>query len=124
MEAALDGAREIGFTILAVTRWRTAVFIPVLLMGGLVGRLFHDFAVTIGVAILVSGFVSPPLTPMLCSRFLRPPKEAKHGRFYEATERVYQRGLALYERSLGWVMDHRPDTMVFSLGILVATALL
>ncbi|PYP38534.1 MAG: acriflavine resistance protein B, partial [Gemmatimonadetes bacterium] len=124
MQAALDGAREIGFTILSMTLSLTAVFIPVLLMGGILGRLFHEFAVTIGVAILVSGFVSLTLTPMLCSRFLRPPKEAKHGRFYEATERVYQRGLALYERTLGWVMDHRPQTMLFSLGILVATVLL
>ena len=124
MEAALDGAREIGFTILSMTLSLTAVFIPVLLMGGILGRLFHEFAVTIGVAILVSGFVSLTLTPMLCSRFLRPPKEAKHGRFYEATERVYQRSLAFYERTLGWVMDHRPATMLFSLGILVATVLL
>ena len=124
MEAALDGAREIGFTILSMTLSLTAVFIPVLLMGGILGRLFHEFAVTIGVAILVSGFVSLTLTPMLCSRFLRPPKEAKHGRFYEATERVYQRSLALYERTLGWVMDHRPATMLFSLGILVATVVL
>src|SRR5213594_872139 len=124
MEAALDGAREIGFTIVSMTLSLTAVFIPILLMGGIMGRLFHEFAVTIGVAILVSGFVSLTLTPMLCSRFLRPPKEAKHGRFYEATERVYQRGLALYERTLGWVMDHRPQTMLFSLGILVATVLL
>jgi HAE1 family hydrophobic/amphiphilic exporter-1 len=124
MQAALDGAREIGFTILSMTLSLTAVFIPVLLMGGILGRLFHEFAVTIGVAILVSGFVSLTLTPMLCSRFLRPPKEAKHGRFYEATERVYRRGLAFYERSLHWVMDHRPATMVFSAGILAATLLL
>jgi HAE1 family hydrophobic/amphiphilic exporter-1 len=124
MQAALDGAREIGFTILSMTLSLTAVFIPVLLMGGILGRLFHEFAVTIGVAILVSGFVSLTLTPMLCSRFLRPPKEAKHGRFYEATERVYQRGLAFYERTLGWVMDHRPAAMVFSGGILAATILL
>jgi hydrophobic/amphiphilic exporter-1 (mainly G- bacteria), HAE1 family len=124
MQAALDGAREIGFTILSMTLSLTAVFIPVLLMGGILGRLFHEFAVTIGVAILVSGFVSLTLTPMLCSRFLRPPKEAKHGRFYEATERIYQRGLALYERSLAWVMDRRGLAMLFSLGILVGTAVL
>ncbi len=124
MQAALDGAREIGFTILSMTLSLTAVFIPVLLMGGILGRLFHEFAVTIGVAILVSGFVSLTLTPMLCSRFLRPPKEAKHGRFYEATEGVYQRSLAFYQRTLGWVMDHRRTAIWFSLGILVATALL
>jgi hydrophobic/amphiphilic exporter-1 (mainly G- bacteria), HAE1 family len=124
MQAALEGAREIGFTILSMTLSLTAVFIPVLLMGGILGRLFHEFAVTIGVAILVSGFVSLTLTPMLCSRFLRPPKEEQHGRWYQATERVYQRGLAAYERSLGWVMNHRPLTMVFSFGILLATGLL
>jgi len=118
MQAALDGAREIGFTILSMTLSLTAVFIPVLLLGGIIGRLFHEFAVTIGVAILVSGFVSLTLTPMLCSRFLRPPKEEHHGRWYEATERVYQRGLGLYERSLAWVMDRRPLALVFSAGIL------
>ena len=72
-EAALNGSREIGFTILSMTLSLAAVFIPVLFMGGIVGRLFHEFAVTIGVAILISGFVSLTLTPMLCSRFLRPP---------------------------------------------------
>jgi len=124
MEAALDGAREIGFTIVSMTLSLTAVFIPILLMGGIMGRLFHEFAVTIGVAILVSGFVSLTLTPMLCSRFLRPPREERHGRWYEATERIYQRSLAWYARSLNWVMDHRPATMIFSAGILVAMALL
>jgi len=124
MEAALDGAREIGFTIVSMTLSLTAVFIPILLMGGIMGRLFHEFAVTIGVAILVSGFVSLTLTPMLCSRFLRRPKEERHGRWYEATERIYQRSLAWYSRSLNWVMDHRPATMIFSAGILVAMALL
>ncbi len=122
MEAALDGAREIGFTIVSMTLSLTAVFIPILLMGGIMGRLFHEFAVTIGVAILVSGFVSLTLTPMLCSRFLRPPREERHGRWYEATERIYQRSLAWYARSLNWVMDHRPATMIFSAGILVAMA--
>jgi HAE1 family hydrophobic/amphiphilic exporter-1 len=124
MQAALDGAREIGFTILSMTLSLTAVFIPVLLMGGIIGRLFHEFAVTIGVAILVSGFVSLTLTPMLCSRFLGPPREERHGRWYEATERVYRRALAFYQRSLGWVMDRRGLALAFSGGILVATAVL
>src|SRR6185312_1549266 len=124
MQAALDGAREIGFTIVSMTLSLTAVFIPVLLMGGILGRLFHEFAVTIGVAILVSGFVSLTLTPMLCSRFLRPPREEHHGRWYQASENVYQRVLAYYERTLGWVMDHRPATMLFSFGVLIATLLL
>jgi HAE1 family hydrophobic/amphiphilic exporter-1 len=124
LQAALDGSREIGFTIVSMTLSLAAVFIPVLLMGGIIGRLFHEFAVTIGVAILVSGFVSLTLTPMLGSRFLRPTREEHHGRFYEATERVYQRGLGLYQRSLAWVMDHRPATLAFSGGILLGTVLL
>src|SRR2546427_4772561 len=108
LQAALEGAREIGFTIVSMTLSLTAVFIPVLFMGGIIGRLFHEFAVTIGIAILVSGFVSLTLTPMLCSRFLRPPHEERHGRFYEATENVYRRVLGFYQRTLAWVMDHRP----------------
>jgi hydrophobic/amphiphilic exporter-1 (mainly G- bacteria), HAE1 family len=124
MQAALDGAREIGFTIVSMTLSLTAVFIPVLFMGGLIGRLFNEFAVTIGIAILVSGFVSLSLTPMLCSRFLRPSRDERHGRFYEASERVYRRVLGAYERTLVWVMDHRPASLVFSAGILVGTAVL
>jgi hydrophobic/amphiphilic exporter-1 (mainly G- bacteria), HAE1 family len=124
LQAALDGAREIGFTIVSMTLSLSAVFIPVLFMGGIIGRLFHEFAVTIGIAILVSGFVSLTLTPMLCSRFLRPPAEEHHGRFYEVTERAYRRVLAVYQRSLGWVMDHRPASLAFSAGILVATGVL
>ena len=73
MQAALDGSKEVAFTILSMTLSLVAVFIPVLFMGGIVGRLLHEFAMTIGVAILVSGFVSISLTPMLCSRFLKPP---------------------------------------------------
>ena len=121
MQAALEGAREIGFTIVSMTLSLTAVFIPVLFMGGLIGRLFNEFAVTIGIAILVSGFVSLTLTPMLCSRFLRPSRDERHGRFYEASERIYQRVLGVYERSLVWVMNHRPATLAFSLAILLGT---
>jgi HAE1 family hydrophobic/amphiphilic exporter-1 len=123
-QAALDGAKEIGFTIVSMTLSLTAVFIPVLFMGGLIGRLFNEFAVTIGIAILVSGFVSLSLTPMLCSRFLRPSRDERHGRFYEASERVYRRVLGAYERSLEWVMNHRPATLAFSFAILVGTGVL
>jgi HAE1 family hydrophobic/amphiphilic exporter-1 len=84
MQAALKGSREIGFTIISMTLSLAAVFIPVLFMGGILGRLLHEFAVTIAVAVLVSGFVSLTLTPMLCSRFIRPPKEHRHGRLYAA----------------------------------------
>ena len=90
MEAAYKGSREISFTILSMTLSLVAVFIPVLFMGGIVGRLLHEFAVTISVAVLISGFVSLTLTPMLCSRFLRPPGEAKHGRLYQISERFFE----------------------------------
>jgi HAE1 family hydrophobic/amphiphilic exporter-1 len=114
----------VGFTILSMTLSLAAVFIPVLFMGGIIGRLFHEFAVTIGIAILVSGFVSLTLTPMLCSRFLRPAREAHHGRLYEASERAYARALAWYERTLGWVMDRRPLALAASALILLATVVL
>ncbi|MBI5710671.1 MAG: efflux RND transporter permease subunit [Candidatus Eisenbacteria bacterium] len=122
--AALDGSREIGFTILSMTLSLVAVFIPVLLMGGLLGRLFHEFAVTISAAILVSGFVSLTLTPMLCSRFLKPEHALRHGHAYLAIEGAYQRTLGFYERTLVWVMDHRRSAMLFSLGILAGTVAL
>jgi HAE1 family hydrophobic/amphiphilic exporter-1 len=121
LQAALDGSSEIGFTILSMTLSLAAVFIPVLFMGGVLGRLLHEFAVTIAVAILVSGFVSLTLTPMLCSRFLTPPKSQRHGYLYQVTERGFDAMLAGYKRSLAFVMRHRLATMVFSAGILVAT---
>ena len=121
LTAALDGAREIGFTIMSMTLSLAAVFIPVLFMGGILGRLLHEFAVTIGAAILVSGFVSLTLTPMLCSRFLKPPKSEKHGHMYEVTERYFDAMLDGYQRSLAWVMRHRPGTMLVSGVILLAT---
>jgi HAE1 family hydrophobic/amphiphilic exporter-1 len=124
LRAALDGSREIGFTIVSMTLSLVAVFIPILLMGGLLGRLFHEFAVTISAAILVSGVVSLTLTPMLCSRFLHHEHTQRHGRAYEAIERVYQRSLRFYARTLGWVMDHRRMALGFSLVILVGTWLL
>jgi hydrophobic/amphiphilic exporter-1 (mainly G- bacteria), HAE1 family len=120
-QAALIGAREIGFTIVSMTLSLAAVFIPVLFMGGILGRLFHEFAVTIGVAILISGFVSLSLTPMMCSRFLRPPGEERRGRLYRASERVFDGMLALYARALDAVLD-RPRTTMAVLGlVLVAT---
>ncbi len=124
LQAAFAGSREVGFTILSMTLSLAAVFIPVLFMGGIIGRLFHEFAVTIGAAILVSGVVSLTLTPMLCSRFLKPSREAEPGRFYEASERVYQRVLRSYERSLGWVMQRRPAALAASALILLGTVVL
>jgi hydrophobic/amphiphilic exporter-1 (mainly G- bacteria), HAE1 family len=124
VEAALNGSREIGFTILSMTLSLAAVFIPVLFMPGILGRLFHEFAVTICVAILISGVVSLSLTPMLCSRFLRPPREARHGRLYAATERAFDRLLRGYERSLQWVLQRRRGAMVASLLLLALTGYL
>jgi HAE1 family hydrophobic/amphiphilic exporter-1 len=123
-QAAVEGAREIGFTIISMTISLAAVFIPVLFMGGIIGRLLHEFAVTIGVAILVSGFVSLTLTPMLCSRFLRNTHNDRHGYLYQKSEAVFDAMLHGYEWSLKKVMAHPRITMAFSLVILVATALL
>jgi HAE1 family hydrophobic/amphiphilic exporter-1 len=123
-EAALKGSREIGFTILSMTLSLAAVFIPVLFMPGILGRLFHEFGVTICVAILISGFVSLSLTPMLCSRFLRPPAEDRHGRIYAATEHAFEALRRGYERSLHWVLRHHAAMFVASLLILAATGYL
>ena len=97
-----------------------AVFIPVLFLGGIVGRLLHEFAVTISIAILVSGFVSLTLTPMLCSRFLKPPKD-KHGAFYMSFERFFDGMTHLYDRTLKVVLRHRLATVIVSFILLVAT---
>ncbi|HKO15911.1 MAG TPA: efflux RND transporter permease subunit [Gemmatimonadaceae bacterium] len=124
LQAAFDGASQVGFTILSMTISLVAVFIPILFLGGIVGRLFHEFAVVIAVAILMSGVVSLTLTPMLSSRVLRPHTGERHGRAYQATERAWESIIGLYERCLLWVMGHRGATMLFSLGILVGTGVL
>jgi HAE1 family hydrophobic/amphiphilic exporter-1 len=125
LDAAIRGSREITFTVLSMTISLVAVFIPVLFLGGLIGRLFEEFAVTIGVAILVSGFVSLTLTPMLCSRWLKPHTESeRHGWIYLAIERAWVASLRWYERSLGWVMRHRRTALAFSGLILVGTGVL
>jgi HAE1 family hydrophobic/amphiphilic exporter-1 len=121
-EAALKGAGEIGFTIVSMTISLAAVFIPVLFMPGVLGRLFHEFAVTICVAILISGFVSLTLTPMLCSRLLRPVQRAQRGRLDLRMERVLDASLAGYERSLRWVLRHRAATLGASVVVLALTA--
>jgi len=120
-EAAINGSREIGFTILSMTLSLAAVFIPVFFLGGILGRLLHEFAVTIAAAILVSGFVSLTLTPMLCSRFLRPPREERHGRLYNATERIFEGMLHVYDRTLTWVLGRQRFTMIISVLLLVLT---
>lgn len=123
LQAAFNGSKEIGFTIVSMTLSLVAVFIPVLFMGGIIGRLLHEFAVTIGVAILVSGFVSLSLTPMLCSRFLRPPKEKRSG-LYATSERFFEGMLQAYRVSLKFVLNHRFATMVISGLILILTIVL
>ncbi len=111
-QAALKGSREIGFTILSMTLSLVAVFIPVLFMGGVVGRVFREFAVTISVAILVSGFVSLTLTPMLCARMLKPiDHKKKPGALFRLSERMFDAWLAGYRRSLDFVLRHRPATL-------------
>ena len=125
LDAALEGSKEISFTILSMTLSLVAVFIPIMFMPGLVGRLFREFAVTIGVAILVSGFVSLTLTPMLCARFLKG-GEGHHGDGgrWRSIERIYQSTENGYVNSLNWVMRHRPLMLMFSAITLVATVVL
>ena len=122
LEAALKGSREIGFTIVSMTISLAAVFIPVLFMSGILGRLFKEFAVTICVAILISGVVSITLTPMLCSRFLRSHKNEKRGVFYRVTEGFFQITLNSYDWSLRWVLRHRPVMAVVFFAVLGSTA--
>jgi HAE1 family hydrophobic/amphiphilic exporter-1 len=121
LQAALDGSKEISFTIISMTLSLAAVFIPVFFMGGVVGRLMHEFAVTIGAAILVSGLVSLTLTPMLGSRFLKAPHSIRHGRFYNAMERMFDGWLAFYSWSLRQAIRFRAATMVVSLLLLIGT---
>ncbi len=121
MDAALKGSREIGFTIVSMTLSLVAVFIPVLFMGGIMGRLLHEFAVTISMAILISGFVSLTLTPMLCGRFLRPVTPERHGRLYEVMERFFQGMLRVYEKSLRAVLERRRITAACVVVLTLAT---
>ena len=110
-QATLDGSKEIGFTIVSMTLSLAAVFIPVLFMGGILGRLLREFAVTIIVAVLISGLVSLTLTPMLCSRMLASEHGRAHGRFYAWGERVFDALLATYRSTLAWVLRHRRTTV-------------
>ena len=120
VQAAFVGSKEIGFTVLSMSTSLVAVFIPILLMGGIVGRLFREFAVTLSIAIAVSLVVSLTTTPMLCAKFLQPMSKMQHGRLYLACERVFDRILNLYEHGLRWVLRHQ----VFTLVVTIATACL
>jgi len=122
MQAAFKGAKQIGFTVISMSTSLIAVFIPLLFMGGLIGRLFHEFAVTVSLAILVSGVISLTLTPMLCSRFLRAEASyEKPGAFNRACERSFNWLLGHYETGLKWVLRHPAFMMLVALGTLVAT---
>jgi HAE1 family hydrophobic/amphiphilic exporter-1 len=121
MQATLEGAREVGFTIVSMTLSLAAVFIPVLFMGGILGKLLHEFAVTIMAAVLVSGFVSLSLTPMLCSRWLRPVPHERHGKIYQWSERAFDATRDLYDATLKWSIRHGSFTMLAYFAIFAAT---
>src|SRR3954470_3188774 len=122
MQATLEGAREVGFTIVSMTLSLAAVFIPVLFMGGILGKLLHEFAVTIMAAVLVSGFVSLSLTPMLCSRWLRPVAHRRHGKAYQWSERAFDSVRDLYDATLKWSIRYSWFTMLLFFVIFAATA--
>jgi hydrophobic/amphiphilic exporter-1 (mainly G- bacteria), HAE1 family len=124
MDAALKGSKEIAFTIVSMTLSLSAVFIPVLFMSGLLGRLLHEFAVTIVVAVLVSGFVSLTLTPMMCSRFVHSEREKKHGRLYNFFEHFFDRLRGGYDRTLQIAMRRRFVTLMVSFAVFFATLFL
>jgi len=124
MVAALDGANEVGFTILSMTLSLATVFIPLAFMGGIIGKMFVEFAITIAASIIVSGIVSLTLTPMLCSRLLKPHGDEPHGTLWMLSERAFDAWRDWYERTLSWVMRHRPWMLAFSVAILVATGAL
>jgi len=124
MQATLDGSKEVGFTIVSMTLSLVAVFIPVLFMGGILGRLLREFGVVIIVAVLISGFVSLTLTPMLCSRMLVDERKKKHGRFYAFSERAFNALLSGYRDTLAWVLRHQRLTLAAFFAITVATGVL
>ncbi len=124
LQAALKGSAQIGFTILSLTVSLIAVLIPLLFMGDIVGRLFREFAVTLSVTILVSAAVSLTLTPMMCAKLLKHTPPEDQGRFYQSSERVFQRIIAFYGRTLAWVLKHQTGTLIVAVATLAATVLL
>ena len=121
LEAALKGAKQIGFTVISLSVSLIAVFIPLLFMTGIVGRLFREFAITMSVAVVWSAIVSLTLTPMMCSRLLKAEKDEPHGRFYNATERMFKAMLDFYDRTLQWVLKRQLATLVVAIVTLVVT---
>ena len=123
-EAALKGAKQIGFTIVSLTVSLVAVLIPLLFMGGVIGRLFREFAVTLSIAIVVSALLSLTLTPMMCAKLLRPIHESRHGRLYEWSERFFKSMIGTYDRGLKWVLRHQRTTLLVTIGTLCLTLIL
>jgi multidrug efflux pump len=124
LEAALAGSKQIGFTIISLTISLIAVLIPLLFMGDVVGRLFREFAITLAVSILISAVVSLTLTPMMCARLLRRVPEEKQGRFYRASQRVFDRVIARYGQMLNWVLDRQGATLIVFVATLALTVIL
>jgi len=124
LQAALKGSAQIGFTILSLTVSLIAVLIPLLFMGDIVGRLFREFAVTLSVTILVSAVVSLTLTPMMCAKLLKHTPPEEQGRFYQSSERVFQRIITFYGRTLSWVLKHQTGTLIVAVATLACTVLL
>jgi hydrophobe/amphiphile efflux-1 (HAE1) family protein len=121
-DAALQGAQQIGFTIVSITASLLAVFVPILLMGGMVGRLFREFAVTLSVAVAMSALVSLTITPMMCARMLRPERQGPRGWFYRASEAVFDAALSFYERGLRWALAHRTVMLLATLATVAVNA--
>ena len=124
LQAALKGSKQIGFTILSLTVSLIAVLIPLLFMGDVVGRLFREFAITLGITIVISAVVSLTLTPMMCAKLLKHETEAQQGRFYRSSQRVFDRVIGFYARTLTWVLRHQRSTLWVAAGTLVFTVLL
>jgi multidrug efflux pump len=124
LDAALKGARQIGFTVVSLSISLIAVFIPLLFMTGIVGRLFREFAITLSVAVIASAVVSLTLTPMMCAKFLKPIEHGKQGKFFQWTENIFQKTLNLYDVSLKWVLHHRFLTLMVAIATFVITLFL
>lgn len=124
LDASLNGSKQISFTIVSMTLSLIAVFIPLLFMAGLIGKLFQEFAVTLTIVTLLSGIISLTVTPMLCSRFLPPRRELHKGYFAAFSERLNQRMLSIYERALAWVLDHRPLILMIGFASVLLSAFL
>lgn len=124
IDASYKGSQEIGFTIMSMTLSLVVVFIPLLFMPGIVGKLFHEFSVCIAAAILISGFISVTLTPMMCSRVLKGFHEKKEGRFYAVTEKGFEAMIGFYGRTLRWVLEHRKVALIVTVIVLIVSGVL